>query len=220
MRERVRILLVDDHTLVRQGVKRIIEEDKRFTVAGEAVNGDKAVALTDRLNPDVVIMDLSMPGTNGLEALEMIKEKHPGIKVIILTMHSHEAYIQRSFALGANGFLLKDNADVDLLTALRSVCKDDIYLSPDVSHLVDENYVKRISSDAKDLFSLSKREVEILKHIVNGKTNREIAGELFISVRTVEHHRANLMEKTGSRNLADLFKFAIEQGFTGLKESN
>ncbi len=220
----VRVVLADDHTLVRQGLKRIIEEDREYEIVGEASDGEEAIKLVKELRPHVLILDLSMPGVPGFEVMESLKDeinkkddinKKDGIKLIVLTMHNHEAYLRRSLAAGVSGYLLKDSADVELLNALKKVMAGNTYISSSAALLIKDDDPDRIIAEGnyKD-YIISKREREVLRLIIEGNTSREIGEILYISPRTVEHHRAKIMEKLGTRKLVDLIKIALEEGIT------
>ncbi|MFC1889407.1 response regulator [Thermodesulfobacteriota bacterium] len=210
-----RIALADDHVLVRDGVKRIIQESEEMEVIGEADDGLALLALMKETTPDLVILDISMEGMRGIEATKEIKAIHPGVKVLILTMHKNKEYLYHSLSAGADGYLIKEDSGTELFSAIQAIQKGELYISPTLSNELTDDLIKILQTGGKaseDL--LTTREREILKLIAEGKSNKEIANLLFISVRTVEHHRANLMEKLNTRNIVDLIKYAIRKGYT------
>ena len=221
MNERaVSILLADDHTIVRQGLAKVLEAETGFNIVGEARDGREAIAQVEQLKPDVVIMDITMPMLNGIEATRQIKKSHPKTKVIILSMHSHNRFISELFSLGASGYLLKDSSGTDIINAITAVIKGDTYLSPSISRQVIEDYVslKRTKSSREELYGqLSNREREVFQMIAEGRSTREIAEVLCVSVSTVKTHRSNIMEKLQMENISQLIHFAIELGLVEIQ---
>lgn len=221
MNERaVSILLADDHTIVRQGLAKVLEAETGFNIAGEARDGREAITQVEQLKPDVVIMDITMPMLNGIEATRQIKKSHPKTKVIILSMHSHNRFISELFSLGASGYLLKDSSGTDIINAINAVIKGDTYLSPSISRQVIEDYVslKRTKSSREELYGqLSNREREVFQMIAEGRSTREIAEVLCVSVSTVKTHRSNIMEKLQMENISQLIHFAIELGLVEIQ---
>ncbi len=213
MATNIRVLLVEDHTIVRQGLKRLLEE-REVAVGGEAQDGSEGGKGARELKPDIVIMDISMPHLGGIEATRRIRKSLPDTKVIMLTIHMEENYIYKSLEAGANGYMLKDTAADDLLKALDVVLEGEIFLSPKFSPKVLETYRKMVRSGKKvDEFSqLTNREREILQLIAEGYTSKEIAGMLFISIKTVDNHRTNIMNKLDIHDTAGLVRFAIRIG--------
>ncbi len=211
---RVTIFLADDHTIVREGLAKLLEGEPGFQVIGEAENGREAVRKVEQLKPDVVLMDIAMPMLNGIEATRQIKKLLPRTKIIILSMHSHERYIKELFSLGASGYLLKDSTGDDIIKAIRAAQSGDTYLSPSVSRLIIEDYVStKKKSFREQLYStLSNREREIFQMIAEGRTTREISEILCISRSTVKTHRAKIMEKLRLENISQLIQFAIKVG--------
>jgi len=204
-----RIILADDHVLIRQGLRRIIEVDVELKVVGEAGDGLELLALLDTVVPDMVILDISMPNLSGLEATRLTKAKYPDAKVLILTMHKDVEYVSRALSAGADGYLVKEDADHELFSAIEKIRSGGRYLSPRLSEGLAEAWVRKQSGDQK---LLSSREKEVLRLIVEGKSNKETAEILCISVRTVERHRANIMDKLNLKNTADLIKYGIRTG--------
>lgn len=198
-----RIVLADDHALIRQGLKKIIEEVADLEVIGEAGDGIELLSLLNTVTPHMVILDVSMPNLRGIEAVREIKKKYAEVKVLILTMHKE--YLHQAFSASADGYLLKEDADRELFAAIENVRQGRIYVSP---RLTGELLGDRESSSGQ----LSTREKEVLKMIADGKSNKEIANALFISVRTVESHRASILRKLNLKNTADLVKYALQKG--------
>jgi DNA-binding NarL/FixJ family response regulator len=202
--ERYRIVLADDHVLIRQGLRGLIEGEAGLDVIGEAGDGFELLALLKSVTPHLVILDISMPNLRGIEAVRTIKMKYPEVKVLLLTMHKE--YLQQALSAGADGYLLKEDADRDLFSAIENIREGRVHISP---RLAGELLGKRASSSEP----LSIREKEVLKLIAKGKSNKEIAETLFISVRTVESHRAHVLAKLSLKNTADLVKYAIQKGY-------
>ena len=210
----IRILLADDHAVMRRGLRALIEGYPDFNVVGEANDGREAVALADSLRPDVVVMDLTMPNLNGTEASRQITSKHPGIAVIVLTMHSDESYVLRALKAGARGYLLKESAEDDLMNAIRAVNQKKAYFSPAVSRMLVEDYIRQLrDKDIEDSYELlTTREREILQLVAEGKSNKDIAALLNLSVYTVETHRSNIMEKLNLHTVPELILYAVRKG--------
>jgi DNA-binding NarL/FixJ family response regulator len=214
-----KIVLADDHALFRQGIRSILEKRKEFEIAGEANDGFKLLELLRTVATDMVILDVSMPHLRGLEATREIKSILPDIKVLILSMHREKEYICSAISAGAEGYLLKEDADTELFAAIDKIRRDGRYLSPlllgDLTYdIFKTNHSNNHYQLTLNPEPLSTREREVLKLIAEGFSNRKIADFLFISVRTVENHRANIMRKLSLQNKADLIKYAIRQGYT------
>ncbi len=208
----IRILLADDHTIVREGIRSLLEDEEDMTVVGEANDGHSAIRLTHQLNPDVILMDIAMPLLNGLEATRRIKEDFPKVKVLILTMHENEEYIRQVLASGAMGYILKDAAAHDLLGAIRTVNQGEMILSPAVTRLVIEDYLRWGDlQPEKNSTGLTPREREVLQLIAEGYSNKQISEILTISIKTVQTHRMNLMKKLDLHDRGDLIKYAIQK---------
>ena len=212
--KKIRVLLAEDHTLVRQGFRRILEDDPSVTVVGEARTGLEAIELCKTLKPEVVIMDLSMPELGGLEATAEILKTDPGVKILILSMYSNEAYIRKAFELGAKGYMLKNALDLDLNRAVKALAEGEAYFSPGISHVVLESMkVGSFSEAPREPYErLTLREKEVLQLVAEGKSNKEIAVLLNISVNTVAVHRARIMETLGFHRTAELVLFAVKKG--------
>ena len=209
---KIRVLLADDHTILRDGIRALLEDQADIEVIGEAKDGRATVEMTAKLQPDVVVMDIAMPLLNGLEATRQIQRDFPQVKVLILTMHENEEYIRRVLAAGALGYVLKDAAARDLLGAIRSVYQGEAVLSPAIPRLVIEDYLRWGDIRPPDSSNgLTSREREVLQLIAEGYTNKEIAEILCISIKTVQSHRTNLMSKLDLHDRGELIKYAIQK---------
>jgi DNA-binding NarL/FixJ family response regulator len=207
------ILLADDHHIVRQGLRVLLESEPHFRLVGEAGDGIEAIRLAERLRPDVLITDLSMPGLNGLEVTRQVTRSIEKTRVIILSMYTNDAYVFEALKNGASGYVLKDSQAADLIRAVYEVAAGRRYLSPTLSDRALEIYVKNAESTPEDPYEmLTSREREVLQMSAEGRTSAEIAARLFISPRTAEGHRANLMRKLGLQNHTDLIRFAFKRG--------
>ena len=217
----ITIFLADDHTIVRQGLASLLEGEPRFKVVGEAENGRQAVRMVEDLKPEIVIMDISMPLLNGIEATRLIKKSRPQTKVIILSMHTHDRYVDELISLGVSGYLLKDSTGSDIIQAISAAVKGDTYLSPSISRRVIEDYLYlKKSSSQEDLYGqLSNREREVFQMIAEGHSTKEISDILCISPSTVKTHRANIMGKLQFVNISQLVQFAIHLGIVDLQYS-
>jgi two-component system response regulator NreC len=215
----IKIFLADDHTIVREGLAKLLEGEADLQVVGEAENGREAVERVEALKPDVVLMDIAMPMLNGIEATRQIRKIRPETKVIILSMHSHERYISELFRLGASGYLLKSAAGTDIISAIQAALKGETYLSPSISNKVVEGYISiRKASHQEDRYNrLSNREREVFQMIAEGRSTKEIAEILFISPSTIKTHRANIMEKLEMDNISQLIQFAIHLGIVEIQ---
>jgi len=214
MKEKVRIVLAEDHTILREGLRALLTADPNFEIIGEAADGRAAVRFVEKQIPDLILMDLSMPRMTGMDAIREIKKRYPQTKIIALTVHKTEEYLRTTLQAGADGYVLKDATHDELMMAIQSVLKGKTYLSPGVSGRVIEGYLegKESQMPPSTLGLLSQREREVLKLIAEGYKNKEIATDLCISLKTVEKHRANLMKKLDLHNAAALTAYAIEQG--------
>ena len=209
------IILADDHLMFRKGIKRIIEDSKNLLVIGEAGDGLQLLELLKKAKPDMVILDISMPKLRGLEATHEIKTRYPGIKILILTMHRNKEYLLQALSAKADGYLLKEDTDTQLIAAIESIRAGKIFLSHLMSEDLSQNLLGFIEKTDPSLDeTLSTREKEVLTLLTEGKSNKEIADLLYISTRTVEHHRASINNKLKVKNIADLVKYAIRKGYT------
>jgi two-component system, NarL family, response regulator NreC len=209
-----RVLLADDHKLMRSGLRLVIERTTGSTVVGEADDGRQAVALAEQLRPDVIVMDIGMPNLNGVEAARQITEAHPEIAIVMLSMHSDEGYVLRALKAGARAYLLKDSAEADLNRAIQAAVEGKSFFSPTVSKVLLEDYMRKVQrAGAEDSYDLlSPREREILQLVAEGKSSKEVAGLLNLSVYTVETHRANIMQKLNLRGIPELILYAVRKG--------
>ncbi len=216
----IRILLVDDHELVRSGFRRLLDGRADIEVVGEAENGRRALEMVEELRPDIVVMDVAMPGLNGTDATRKIVKAYFDTKILALSMHSSHRVISEMFQAGASGYLLKSSALEELLNAVLTVNKGKTYLAPDVAGTIVDDYLRKrrklSNLDQAESTVLSSREREILQLVAEGLTNREIAISLGISVKTVEVHRFSIMQKLNIRSVAELTKYAIREGLTAL----
>jgi two-component system response regulator NreC len=213
----INIMLADDHPIVRQGLRALLESEQNFQLVGEAGDGLEAVRLAIRLRPDVLITDVMMPGLNGLEVTRQVTKSLPQTKVIILSMYTDDSYVLEALKNGATGYVLKDSQATDLVLAIREVAAGKRYLSPPLSERELELYAQRFESAPTDPYELlTTREREVLQLVAEGRTSTEIAQQLFISPRTAEGHRANLMRKLGVQNNAELVRYALKRGIVPL----
>ena len=223
--KKTRIIIADDHSVVRSGLRLLLQSSPDFTVVAEAEDGEEAVALVDRHKPDVVVMDISMPKLNGIEATGIMKQSNPELKIIILTVHEDEEYVYQMLRAGASGYVLKSAGKKEIFAAIESALSGERFFSPGISKLIIEGFIKRdkeqlqaqeqIQMHSKQ--QLTKREIEVLQYIAQGFTNRKIAEALFLSIRTINTHRTNLMQKLDIHDTARLVRYAIETGLVKLK---
>ena len=217
---KIRVLLADDHTIVRKGIRLLLDAEPSVVVVGEAENGREAVAMAEQLCPDIVLMDHTMPLLNGLEATRQIRNRAPEVKVLILTMHTNEAYIFEFLQAGAAGYLVKQSAPTDLIAAIDAIQQGQSYLSPAISKTVIEEYLRQGEASGKggDPEKLTAREREVLQLIAEGYSNRDIAEQLHISIKTVGVHRVNLMQTLDLHSPTELTKYAIRKGIISLEQ--
>jgi two-component system, NarL family, response regulator NreC len=207
--KRIRVLLADDHAVVRQGFKMILSAQPDLEIVGEAGNGREAVELAEQLRPDIVVMDVAMPELNGIEATRRLAASVPHARVVALSMHKDSVYVREILRAGARGYLLKDSVAADLVSAIRAVASGEGYISPAVSNAVLDDYRRHVTNPI-DL--LSSREREVLQMLAEGKTNKEIAVVLNLSVYTVDAHRGRIMEKLNVHSINELVRFAVRNG--------
>ena len=210
----IRILLADDHTVVRKGLRLLLESHEGFHVIAEAANGREAVALAEEHKPDAVVMDVAMPILNGIEAARRISEKLPQTAVVFLSMHSDEGYVLKALKAGARAYLLKDSAEYDLISAVRAVSEGKAFFSPAISKMLVEDYMRQMQErKVEDSYELlTAREREILQLLAEGKNNKEVASLLNLSLYTVETHRSNIFQKLNLHSTAELILYAIRKG--------
>jgi DNA-binding NarL/FixJ family response regulator len=213
----IKVLVADDHKIVRDGLRTLLGKHPDIEVIAEAEDGRTTVQLAGKLWPEVVIMDIAMPGLNGIEATRQIITERPDIKVVALSMHSDRRFVSEMLKAGASAYLLKDCAFEELVTAIRTVVAGKIYLSPGIAGIVIENYIRNTPKPESSVFSLlSDREREVLQLLAEGRTTKEIASRLNVSNKTIETHRMNIMTKLNIHSVAELTKYAIREGLTSL----
>jgi two-component system, NarL family, response regulator NreC len=210
----IRILVADDHTIIRSGLRVLLEREQDMKVVGEAADGRHAVQLAEELQPDVVLLDIAMPNLNGIEAARQISAKLSRVSVIVLSMHSDESYVLKTLKAGARGYLLKDSAESDIINAVRAVSQGKAYFSPEISRMLVDDYVRQMQQrgvdDSYEL--LTSREREILQMLAEGKSNKDIANSLNLSLYTVETHRSNILQKLNLHSLPELILYAVRKG--------
>lgn len=214
----IKVLLVDDHKIVREGLRSLLEKENDITIVAEADNGRTAVQRAIEILPDVVVMDIAMPEMNGIEATRRITAENPEIRVLALSMHSARRFVSEALSVGAKGYLLKDCAADELVRGIRTVAADKIYLSPDIADQIVKDYVKNLpDSQPAALNVLSTREKEVLQLIAEGRNTKEIAFTLNVSIKTIETHRQQIMKKLNLQSVAGLTRYAIREGLTPLE---
>lgn len=214
----IRVLLAEDHTIVRKGLLAILEKHTDIVVVGEAEDGREALRLAEELRPDVVVMDITMSGLSGLEATRQIKRFCPEIRVLILTMHTDQEYVCRLLQAGASGYVVKQAAPAELLLAVHAAYDGDLFLSPAITNTIVAEYLEQGDPITDRYSTLTDREREVLQLLVEGRSNREVAETLTISIKTAQTHRMNLMDKLGIDNVGDLVKYAIKKGILPLEQ--
>ncbi|HOM82347.1 MAG TPA: response regulator transcription factor [Armatimonadota bacterium] len=215
MSDKIRLLLADDHAILRSGLRLLLSEQPDMEVVGEAADGEEAIEKTRELNPDILLLDITMPGVGGLEVLERIKKECPQVRVVVLTMHDDESYMERVMASGGSGYVLKKAADTELISAIRAVHQGGVYLHPSMTRALVNQLQRRSAAQERQSrleSKLSEREREVLKLIAEGYTNKEIADMIFLSVKTVETHKAHIMDKLELRSRAELVRYALDNG--------
>lgn len=214
MMNKCQVVLADDHVLIRKGLRKILEGENNIEVVGEVSNGLELIGFLKKNKPDLVLLDISMPNLRGIEAIAEARKIHPDLTILILTMHSSKEYLCNAYRAGANGYLLKEDSDTELLTAINSCLSGDFYVSPVLSNLFSGKDVELFCNGKPGKAEgLTIREKQVLTMVAEGKKSKDIAELLSISIRTVEHHRANIMKKININNTAELIKYAIQRGF-------
>jgi len=215
--KKLRVLLADDHNLIRAGLRLVVAQQADFVVVGEAENGRQAVAMAESLGPDVVVMDIGMPDLNGIEACRQIREKRPETEVVMLSMHSDEGYVLRALKAGARAYLLKDSAEADLARAIRASAEGKSFFSPAVGKVLLEDYMRKLErTGAEDSYELlTPREREVLQMVAEGNSSKDVANRLNLSVYTVETHRARIMQKLNLKGVPELILYAVRKGIIG-----
>jgi two-component system response regulator NreC len=211
--DKIRILIADDHGIVRKGLRLQLEQNEQFQVVGEASDGREAVRLAEELRPNIVIMDIAMPNLNGIEATAQMTKHNPQVRVIILSMHSDESYLTRTLSAGAKGYLLKETADLDLYRAVQAVAQGKVFFSPAIANTLLEDYMRQLQQrglqDSYDL--LTDREKEVLQLLAEGKSNKDVANTLDLSTYTVETHRTHIMQKLNLHSSAEIVLYAVRK---------
>ena len=210
----IRIVLADDHVVMRNGLRLLLERQAHFEVVGEAVDGRKTMEICDKLRPDVLVLDIAMPNLNGIEAARQISVKWPQTAIVILSMHSDESYVLRALKAGARAYLLKDSAEADLINAIRAVSEGKAFFSPAISKMLVEDYMRRLEQrGVEDSYELlTTREREVLQLLAEGKSNKEVASMLNLSLYTVETHRGNILQKLNLHSVPELILYAVRKG--------
>lgn len=210
----IRIVLADDHTIMRSGLRAVLDRYPDMQVVGEAADGRQAIQCVAETHADVIVMDVAMPNLNGIEAARQISAKHPGVSIVVLSMHSDEGYVLRALKAGARGYLLKDSAEGDLITAIRAVSQGKAFFSPAISRMLVDDYMRQLQQrGVEDSYELlTTREREILQLLAEGRSNKDIARMLDLSLYTVETHRSNMMEKLNLHGIPELMLYAIRKG--------
>jgi DNA-binding NarL/FixJ family response regulator len=216
----IRVLVVDDHAILRDGIRSLLERQAGITVVGEASNGQEALVGVGELQPDIVLMDVAMPGMDGLEATRRIRETHPEVKVLILTQHDNREYIEPLLQAGASGYVLKRSGGREVVMAIRQVYEQGAFLEPSVARQVLQDYTRAARRDEAAVLHLTEREREVLKLVVEGKSNKEIARILVISPKTVSVHRSNIMSKFGVHNSVELVRYVMQHNLVNLDASS
>ncbi len=217
-RNAYRIVLADDHVLIRHGIRIILSADESLEIVGEVGDGDELVSTLDRLAVDLLILDISMPKTSGIELTEILKKRHPALKILVLTMHNNIHFLRRAIAAGANGYLVKSDTEQEILSAIQKIREDRTYISPSLENEFTEEMLNsyRNPPSAHNYQGLTRREKQILGLVVGGLTSKEMAARLNLSPRTIDHHRASLLRKFEMKNSVDLVNFAIKNGYVTL----
>jgi len=213
----ISVIIADDHELLRSGIRSMIEKRSDMKVVAEAENGRTTLKLVQKLSPDIVIMDVKMPDLNGIEATRQVLDNSPGVKILALSMHSDKDFIREMLKAGASGYMLKDSAFSEVVNAIHAVVSNEVYLDPHIAKIVTEDYVCNLSNNDSSIRSvLTSRELEAIQLLAEGKSMKQAARILKVSIKTIESRRRNIMDKLGIDNIADLVKYAIREGLTSL----
>jgi DNA-binding NarL/FixJ family response regulator len=214
----LRVLLVDDHRLMREGLRKILESTPGIEVVGEAEDGRSALAAVAEERPEVVVMDVGMAGMNGIDATQRLRKDHPEVRVVALSTHADKRYVRNMIRAGASAYVLKESASEDLLRAVRAAAQGEHYLSPQITGSLLESWTTPMVPESSSVYEvLGAREREVLRHLAEGKTSKEIATQLGLSIKTVETHRRNITQKVGIHSIAELTKYAVREGLTTLE---
>lgn len=214
MSEKIRLFLVDDHAVLRTGLKLFFNSQEDMEAVGEAVSAEDALEKLLSVNPDIVLLDISLPGMSGVEAIARMKAFLPNVRILMLTMHEGEEYLQQALQAGAHGYVVKKAADTELLEAVRAVAKNDVFVHPSMAQtLIQSIYTKEVNHSKKKNINLTEREKEVLNLVALGNTNKEVSQKLNVSVKTVETHKARIMEKTGCERRSELVRYAMKNGY-------
>jgi len=208
----IKVLIADDHAIVRTGLRALIHSESTMELVGEATGGYEAIDMVEKAQPDILVLDLSMPDLDGISVTRKIKPQFPELRILFLTIHEDEALLRAALKAGAGGYILKHAAEAELISAIHTILRGDLYVDPAMVRKLVSDEAGPVTTSSKPIAALTPRETEVLKLIVQGYTNRQIGDELSISVRTVESHRANLSEKLGLHNRVDLVRYAREHG--------
>ena len=210
---KTRIVLADDHSVLRSGLKLLLNAQEDLTVVGEATNGPEAIAAVRQHSPDLLLLDITMPKTDGLQVLQQVKRAYPNVRVLVLTMHEEEGYLRRALEMGAAGYCPKSAADAELISAIRAVMRGNVYIHPSQTRVLLDKMIAPASEETAASAELSERERAVLRLVALGHTNQDVAAQLSLSVKTVETYRARGMEKLGLRSRAGLVRYAIQEGW-------
>ena len=214
--EKIKIILVDDHQMFRDGVKSVLDDEENIEIIGEVGAAKELYDLLKSDSPDLIITDISMPDISGIEIAKYVSENYPGIKILILSMHSNEEFITKALSVGANGYLPKDTSMSELLEAINAIYKGDNYFNKNISDTILKSIINKSKQENLEQNTLTKREKEVIKLVVEGLTNKEIADKLFISIRTVDSHKNNIMQKLNLKSSVELVKYAIKNNLADL----
>lgn len=215
--EQIKIILVDDHQMFRDGVKSVLTDEENIEIIGEVGTAKDLYSLLKLNTPDLIITDISMPDISGIEIAKYVSEKYPDVKILILSMHSNEEFITKALSVGANGYLPKDTSMTELLEAIHVIYKGDNYFNKNISDTILKSIINKSKKDSSEQEALTKREKEVIKLVVEGLTNKEIAEKLFISIRTVDSHKNNIMQKLNLKSSVELVKYAIKNKLAELE---